>query len=363
MSTTIETSAPVGETAEAFAGRLVDAILGWGDVLTVYFGEKLGWYQSLVDHGPSTAAELAARTGTAPRYVREWLEQQAVTGILRIVEPSGGSAAERRFELPAGAAEVLTDETSLAYLAPFARLAAAIPVDRLVDSYRTGGGVSWAELGDVARIAQAQMNRPWFAQLPGAFSGIADIHQVLSRPGARIADIGSGAGWSSIELARAYPGLRVEGFDIDDPSVEMARENAAQAGLADRVVFHATDADRLAEHGPFDAAFAFECLHDMPRPVDVLAAIRAATPAGPVVIMDEAVGDHLTLGDPVERLMYVLSLVCCLPDGLSHRPSAGTGTVMRPETLREYARAAGFEDVEVLPIEDFGFFRFYSLVS
>jgi len=362
MSTIIETSAPANESAEAFSERLMDAILGWADVMTLYFGERMGWYQSLVEHGPSTAAELAARTGTSPRYVREWLEQQAVSGILRIADDAGGSAEERRFELPAGPAEVLTDESSLAYLAPFARLAAATPVDRLTEVYRTGEGVSWAELGDVARIAQAQMNRPWFAQLPGFLTGAPELDSVLSRPGARVADVGCGAGWSSIELARAYPGLRVEGIDIDGPSVEMARHNAAQEGLSDRVVFHETDADRLADHGPFDAAFAFECLHDMPRPVDVLAAMRAATPHGPVVIMDEAVGEQLVApGGQIERLMYALSLVCCLPDGMSHQPSAATGTVMRPDTLREYARAAGFADVDVLPIEDFAFFRFYSL--
>ena len=108
-----------------------------------------------------------------------------------------------------------------------------------------------------------------------------------------------------------------------------------------------------------------ELVHDMPRPVEVLRAMRLAVrEGGPVIVMDEAVGETLVApGDELERLMYGFSLFCCLPDGLSHQPSVGTGTVMRPAILRDYARAAGFADLEILPIEDFGFFRFYSLVS
>jgi 2-polyprenyl-3-methyl-5-hydroxy-6-metoxy-1,4-benzoquinol methylase len=186
---------------------------------------------------------------------------------------------------------------------------------------------------------------------------------VLSRPGARIADVGCGAGWASLALARAYPQSIVDGFDLDPPSIELARENAAGAGLVDRVHFHLADAAGLAGAG-YDAAFAFECLHDMPAPVDVLAAMRhAVVPDGAVVVMDEAVSDEFTApGDDVERLMYAYSVLICLPDGMAHQPSAGTGTVMRPQTLRRYAREAGFSDVTTLPIKDFGFWRFYEMV-
>lgn len=196
-----------------------------------------------------------------------------------------------------------------------------------------------------------------------ALAGVANLHERLAWPGTRIADIGTGAGWSAIALARAYPAAQVEGFDVDDPSISLARENARCAGLEDRVRFHAADGDDLATSGPYDAVFAFECIHDMARPVEVLAAVRAAAaPDGVVVIMDEAVGDAFTpSGDEVERLMYGFSLFVCLPDGLSQAPSAGTGTVMRPDTLRNYARQAGFNEVSVLPLEDFGFWRFYQL--
>lgn len=129
------------------------------------------------------------------------------------------------------------------------------------------------------------------------------------------------------------------------------------------VSFRAADAAALPE-AAYDVVFAFECVHDMPRPVDTLAAVRRAVrPGGQVIVMDEAVADAFHPdGDDVERLMYGFSLLICLPDGRAHTPSAATGTVMRPDTLRAYAREAGFTDVETLPIGDFGFWRFYRLV-
>ena len=351
-----------GPASDEFAERLFASALGAADILATYLGDRLGWYRSLAAEGPATVAELADRTGTSTRYAREWLEHQAVAGVLLV---DGSDSAGRRFRLPAGPAEVLTDEKSLAYLAPLARMFAAVgpSLPDLLEAYRTGGGVSWGQLGPEARQAQADMNRPWFGELAGAFAGVDSIQSVLTRPGARIADVGTGAGWSSISLALAYPDLQVDGFDVDDPSIELARANADDAGVSDRVRFHNADGDGLANFGLFDAAFAFECIHDMPRPVDVLAAMRTAVRVdGPVIVMDEAVAENFTApGDDLERIMYGFSLFVCLPDSLSHRPSVATGTVMRPDTLRGYAKNAGFADIEILPIEDFSFFRFYSL--
>ncbi|GIH95820.1 class I SAM-dependent methyltransferase [Planobispora siamensis] len=348
-------------TTDEFADRLFRAALGTIEILSIHLGDRLGWYRALAAHGPATAAELSARAGGHERYAREWLEQQGAAGILTI-------GADGRFTLPAGAAEVLTDESSLAYLAPLARMlaGAAVHTPALLEAYRGGGGVGWATFGTDVRESQADMNRPWFeTALTPALAGVTDLDAVLRRPGARLADVGCGGGWSAIALARAYPQALVEGVDVDAPSIELAERNAKAAGLSDggRLAFHHGDAT-LLEEGRYDAVFAFECLHDMSRPVETLAAVRRAVkPGGAVIVMDEAAGETFTApADDTERLLYGFSLLICLPDGMAHQPSAGTGTVMRPETLRRYAAEAGFRDVEVLPIEDFGFWRFYRLL-
>ncbi|MBM7513892.1 SAM-dependent methyltransferase [Nocardioides cavernae] len=351
------------QTADEVAERLFGSLLGTVEIMSVYLGDRLGWYVSLADQGPATAVELAARTNTQPRYAREWLEQQAVIGLLSVEHDA--AADERVYAIPPSTAEVMTDVSSLAYLAPMGRMFGAVgpALPRLLEAYRDGGGVSWDDLGPDARESQADANRPWFeSQLGPALSGISTLHDILRRPGARLLDIGSGGGWSSIALARAYPDASVIGIDIDEQSVTMATVNARAAGVADRVTFLHQDASTLPAER-FDAAFAFECVHDMPRPIDVLSAVRKAlAPGAPLVVMDEAVADEFAPnGDDLERLMYGFSLFVCLPDGLSSTPSVGTGTVMRPSTLRGYGEAAGFTDFEILPIEDFGFWRFYQL--
>ncbi|MCB7136212.1 class I SAM-dependent methyltransferase [Cellulosimicrobium marinum] len=361
---------------DAFAERLFAATLGAVDVLAVHVGDRLGWYRALADAGPLTSTALAEATGTHERYAREWLEQQAASGVLVAEDPGAAPALgadpadvarERRYALPAAHAEVLTGTSSLAYAAPLARFVGAIgpQLPHLIDAYRTGGGVSWDQLGDDARQAQADVNRPWFERRLGpVLRSLPAVDAVLSRPGARVVDVGCGFGWSTLAIAEAYPDAVVHGIDVDRPSVAAARAAAEDAGLGGRVTFHLGDAAELALAEPFDAAFAFECVHDLPRPVAVLDAVRRAVrPDGVVVVMDEAVGDEFTApADDVDRIMYGYSLFVCLPDGMSTQPSAGTGTVMRPATLRRYAREAGFSGVEVLPVEDFAFFRFYRLV-
>lgn len=360
-----------GAATTQFAERVFGSALGAFETLSISLGDRLGWYRALAEYGPLSSSELARRTATDERYTREWLEQQAVSGILTVDETDADvadvAASDRHFALPAAHAEVLTDEMSLDYLAPVARMiaASAAQLPQLADAYRTGGGVSWQQLGDDAHESQGDVNRPWFEKrLAPALASVHSLHQVLSRPGAHIADIGCGHGWSTLALARAYPDARVEGFDVDAPSIEAARRHAAEAGLGEHVRFHVVGGEELEAEGRFDAAFVFEALHDMPYPVDVLAAIRRAVrDDGEVVIMDEAVAERFAPdGDDVERLMYGYSILGCLPDSLSSPGSVGTGTVMRQSTLERYAREAGFTGIEELPIEGFAFFRFTRLV-
>ena len=346
--------------------RLLKSVAGVFDIFSIYLGERLGFYHVLAKSGPSTARELAARTGTHQRYVREWLEQQTVTGILT-VEDAGIDAQARRFSLPPGHIEVLVERDSLNFLAPLAQLVvgATRPLDAVVTAYRSGGGVAYRNYGVDLRQGQASMNRAMFLKQLGTewLPAIPDVHTRLQAdPPARVADVGCGAGWSSIGMARSYPKIQVDGYDLDEPSVELARSNAREAEVADRVHFDIRDAGDPALRGRYELVTAFECLHDMSNPVGALRVMRQlAGERGAVLIVDERVGETFTAtGNDVEGMMYGWSVLHCLPVGMAEQPSAATGTVMRPETLRRYAAEAGFREVEILPIENL-FFRFYRL--
>ena len=353
-------------TTEALAERLVGAGLGAYELLTIYLGDRLGLYRALAELGQATPGEVAEATGTHERYAREWLEQQAVAGILGVEDP-GAPAEERRYRLPDGHEEVLLDPDSLSYLVPMARtamsFASALPA--VEKAFRTGGGVEWTAYGREGLEAQEGANRPVFRHLLGSewLPSVADVHERLqAEPPAAVADVACGAGWSSIAIASAYPKVIVDGFDVDEASVERARENAAQADLDDRVRFQRQDVGDAELEGRYDLVTVFEAVHDMSRPVEVLRALRSlAGEEGTVLVMDEKVADVFTApGDEVERLMYTYSVLCCLPVGMAEQPSAATGTVMRADTLRRYAAEAGFSGVDVVPIEH-EVFRFYRL--
>lgn len=348
-------------TSEEFANRVLGSVLGGLEIYSMHIGDRLGFYEELSDGEPRTTEELAAACGTNDRYTREWLEQQAANGIVMLDRSTGTD----RFSLPEGHADVLANSLNSFYLAPIARMlttaGGAMPL--LLDAYKTGSGVSWARFGQDMREGQADQNRPFFFNdMPDVLAGLPDLHERLSRPGTRVADVGCGGGWATLALADMYPGASVHGYDIDVPSIEMARKNAAEVGAGPSTTFTAIDVGELAG-ADYDVVFAFECIHDMPRPVDVLRSMREmAGSDGIVIVMDEAVGDAFNgEGDEIERLMYGYSILVCLPDGMSSQPSSATGTVMRPSVLAEYATDAGFASVHTLT--EAGFFRFYQLVA
>jgi len=183
--------------------------------------------------------------------------------------------------------------------------------------------------------------------------------------GAKVVDVGCGEGWSAIGLATRFPGVTVDGVDLDVVALAAARAHAEEAGVGDRVTFHLADAGGGMPGGPYDVALAIECVHDMPRPVEVLAAVRAATADdGLVYVVDEAADPELSVpGDEVQRVLYAFSLLICLPDSLSHAGSAGTGTVMRPSTLDSYARSAGFAGAVPREVIGTGIWRVYQLTG
>lgn len=351
---------------DALLERMLDATNGLFQIFATYLGDRLGYYQALADGEWYTSAELAEAVGANERYTREWLEQQTVSGVL-LVEDEAASATARRYRLPTGHAEVLTDRESLNYLAPLAQLAVGVvsPIKQILEAYRSGVGVPFAHYGLDTRDGQARMNRAMFLYELGQsyLPAISDVHgRLSSAPPARIADIGCGGGWSSIGMALAYPKVRVDGYDLDEASIELAWANAHEQGLTDRVTFHARDAGEGSLNGAYDLVTAFECVHDMSNPVKVLGTmLRLAGSEGAVIVMDERVGERFTrTGNEVEAMMYGWSILHCLPVGMAEQPSAATGTVMRVDTLRRYATEAGFQQVEVLPIDNY-FFNFYRL--
>jgi 2-polyprenyl-3-methyl-5-hydroxy-6-metoxy-1,4-benzoquinol methylase len=353
-------------TSDALIERIFTSTIALFDLAGIYLGQRLGLYRELHDHGPATSGELAQRSGADERYVREWLEHQAVTGLLTVDDPAA-SATERRYALPAGHAEPLVDPDSPSYIAPLARQALGMlsPLPQLVEAFRTGEGVPYPAYGDDTREGIAELNRAMFINELGSswFPAIDDVHERLgSMPGACVADLGCGTGWSSIAIARAYPQAYVHGIDADPASIAAATANAAAEGLEDRVRFHVLDASDPGLDGSYDLVTIFEALHDMARPVDALRrARRLLTDGGTVIVADERVAERFTApGDDLERLMYGFSVVHCLAVGREGPHSAATGTAMRPATLRAYAEAAGFGRVEVLGIDN-DFWRFYRL--
>jgi SAM-dependent methyltransferase len=363
---TLQLEARSTERRDALAGRLFDAAISTMDLFTVYLGDRLGLYQALAELGPTTSAALAERTSTQERYVREWLEQQAATGLIEALNPSAGPT-ERCYLLPAGHDEVLLEKDSLNYLTALLRLTvgATRPLPALLEAFRSGGGVPYAEYGADTREGIAEMNRPMFLNLLGSewLPAIPEVDARLQAdPPARVLDVGCGTGWSTIALARAYPKARVEGIDLDEASIIKAQTNAAATGLAGRVSFTIRDAADLGLTGRYDLVTAFETIHDMAYPVAALRGIHdLLAPGGLALIADERVGEHFSApGDDVERLNYGFSVLHCLASSMCEPAPAGTGTVMRPGTLRQYAQQAGFEQVDSLPIEN-DFWRFYLL--
>jgi SAM-dependent methyltransferase len=353
-------------TADDFAGRLLQSGLGFFEVLSVYLGDKLGLYDALSPGSAMTSVGLADVASSNERYVREWLEQQAASGILECANPKA-RPTERRYTLPAAHAEVLTNRASLNYMTPVFQIMVSLagPLPELLDAFRNGGGVSWARFGADAREGQGAVNRPIFQELlcQEWLPAVPAIDQRLkAQPPARVADVGCGLGWSSIALARGYPLVQVAGFDLDEPSIEAARRNLEGSGVEGRVRFHAVDVTAAGTPATYDLVTIFETLHDLSRPVEVLEGVRRLlAPAGAVLVVDEKVApEFYAPADEIERLMYGWSLFCCLATANADPPSAGTGTVMRPAKLQEYATAAGFGPVETVEL-DHPFFRMYVL--
>lgn len=352
----IELTAADEAQVEELAERLFAACLGAMELANVELGTRLGLYGALAGAGPVTAGELAERAGIVERYAREWLEQQAVAGIL-VVHDVTLAADRRRFELPNAHAHVLLDDDSEACMKP---CAAVVPwlagaIDIMAGEFRQGTGVAFGDfdLHDV----QAAFTRPVFANhltqrwLPA----LADVQAKLDGGlPVRVAEVGCGEGLAAITLARAYPNVEVHGFDLDEASIAAAAQAAAAAGVADRVHFDQRDAaEAIDPSAPaFDLVIAIEMLHDVSDPVAILGAMRGlAGGSGAVLVVDERTAERFAVPTTeMERLFYAFSTLHCLAVSMQGG-GVGTGTVIREDVVRAYAADAGFGVVDVLDVD------------
>jgi len=343
---------PAVHRTEALRERLSGNATGALELYTVYLGERLGLYRALADGGAATSSQLAARSGTTERYVREWLAH-AASGLLEVDDPRAEPLA-RLYRLPPAYIPVLADRDAVDYGAftgvEIVRAGRGLP--QLVEAFRVGTApppLPWEPEG------RAEANRTRFINLLGTewLPAITDVDiRLRARPSARVADLACGTGWSSIAMAQAYPNITVDGVDLDHDAIAAAGRNAERSGVADRVTFSVTDAADLGGPGGYDLVTIFEALHDMSRPVDALgAARRMLSEDGTLLVVDGLVADQFTVpASPRERTEYGWSVVSCLPGAMGDPQTAATGAVMRHSVLRQYAEQAGFGEVEVLPI-------------
>ena len=337
---------PVGaRSIEEFMGSVAVELAAAASTALAIVGDRLGLYRALAQAGALTSSELAARTGCAERYVREWLSNQAAGGWVLFDESS------EKFSLPPTHAAVIAEEESPVFLGGSLQVVGAMfaSLDLLCEAFRTGDGIGWAEhhadLHDGAarffRTACAAYLPQWVEEL----DGVAD----RLRAGGRIADVGCGQGGGAIALAKAFPAARVVGLDSHGPSIEKARAAAAAAGVADRVAFIGSPASDL-EVGEFDLVTMLDCLHDMGDPVGAASAARAALVAdGALLLVEPAAGDRLVDNfNPTGRMYYASSTAFCTPCALAQDGGWALGNQAGESRLRDVLARAGLKRVEVV---------------
>jgi len=316
----------------------VGAVLGGAMVV---IGDKLGLYRAMAGAGPLTAAELAASTNTAERYVREWLSAQAARGYVSY-------DGDGYFSLPDEHAVPLTDETSPACVIGAFEIAvgSVYATDTIAERFRTGDGFAWGAhdehvLGGCERFFRPgylnHLATEWIPALDGVEAKLAK--------GASIADVGCGHGASTLLLAETYPASTVVGFDAHDGSVDAARKRAADAGLEDRVRFEVASAKTF--DGTYDLVCFFDCLHDMGDPAGACAHVREHLSAdGTLMLIEPFANDDLANNlNPVGAAYYGFSTLLCTPSSLSQEVGTALGAQAGEARLREIVTAAGFSSL------------------
>ena len=328
---------------DAFIGRMLGDMGATATAALVVVGDRLGLYKALAAGGPTSARDLARRTGTAERYIREWLAAQSAAGYVTY------DAETDRFHLEPEQAMVFADEKSPAFMAGFFQVAEAMfrGVPKVVDVFRSGRGVGWHEHARCLFCGTERFFRTTYRQhlvsewLP-ALDGIVPKLQA----GAVVADIGCGHGASTILMAQAFERSRFFGFDYHLPSVAAARDAAAEAGVADRVTFEVASAKEFPARG-YDLVAAFDCLHDMGDPVGVAEHVRASlADDGIWMIVEPFAHDRMADNlNPVGRIYYAASTMICTPASLSQEVGLALGAQAGEARLREVLADGGFSRV------------------
>lgn len=306
----------------------------------IYLGDKLGLYRAMASAGPLTSQDLADRTGTRERYVREWLNNQAAGGIVDY------HAGDGTYELSDESAHLWADESSPVFLAGQVEVIGAMwaDADRLADAFRSGDGVDWGDhdhrlYPGVQRFYGALYRGSLVQEWIPALDGI----ETKLREGARVADVGCGYGISTVLLAEAFPRSTFVGFDAHPESIAAAEKAAADAGVSDRVRFEIADAASFGGSG-YDLICFFDALHDMGDPVSAAAHSRSALAEdGTVMLVEPAAGDRVEDNlNPVGRTYYAGSTFLCTPSALAQPGGHSLGAQAGPQRLGEVLADAGF---------------------
>jgi SAM-dependent methyltransferase len=324
----------------AFMGQIVGELGATVNAGLIVVGDRLGLYRAMAGSGPISAKELAERTKTTERYVREWLNAQAAGGFVEY------NPSTDRYLLPAEQALALADEDSPAFVGGAFQLAVATlrSAERVESAFRSGAGVGWHEHDEGVPIGCERFFRPGYnanlvsAWLP-ALEGLVGKLTV----GAAVADVGCGLGASTRLMAKAFPKSAFTGFDSHQESIDLAREKAQVGGLGDRARFEVA----LAAGFPgtsYDLVTMFDCLHDMGDPVGAARHVRKALAAdGTWMIVEPIAGDRVEQNlNPVGRAYYSFSTFLCTPSSLSQEVGMALGAQAGEARIREVTRAAGF---------------------
>ncbi len=330
---------PDQDKLNAFLGRMVGDLGSVATGALVLLGDRLGLFKAMQGGDKLTAAELAQRTGTHERYVREWLAGQAAAGY---VEYEAGSD---RFHLSPEQATVFADEDSPAFMAGAFELLSSLWIDepKVAEAFRTGSGLGWHDHSACLFRGTERFFRPGYnANLVSSWLPALDgVLEKLDR-GARVADVGCGHGASTIVMARAFPNSQFKGFDYHPASIERARKAAAEAGVADNTNFEVAGAKSYP--GSYDLVAFFDCLHDMGDPAGASAHVRETlAPDGTWMIVEPFAHDQLEANlNPVGRIYYAASTMVCTPASLSQEIGLGLGAQAGEFKLRQVVTAGGF---------------------